>query len=111
DREFQVQLSRYGDWFDPDRYLFSVYISRGSTLNYAGFVDPAVDQALIAGRTTSDASARREAYGVVQRAIAKEGPLVWLNYDPSYAISRTRVQNLNTIYGSITKPYQVWVAP
>jgi hypothetical protein len=47
---------------------------------------------------------------VIQQAIAKDVPLVWLNYNTSYAISNTRVQNLNTIYSSITKPYQVWVS-
>jgi len=109
-KKFQLQIFQYGDWFDPDRYMFNAYISKGSIVNYPGYANPAVDQALITGRTTSDAATRKQAYGVIQQAIAKDVPLVWLNYNTSYAISNTRVQNLNTIYSSITKPYQVWVS-
>jgi ABC-type transport system substrate-binding protein len=109
-KKFQLQIFQYGDWFDPDRYMFNAYISKGSIVNYTGYANPAVDAALITGRTTSDPTARKQAYGVVQQAIAKDVPLVWLNYNTSYAISDTRVQNLNTIYSSITKPYQVWVS-
>jgi len=109
-RQFQLQIFQYGDWFDPDRYLFNAYISKGSIVNFTGFADPAVDAALIKGRTTSDPAARKDAYGIVQQAIAKEVPIVWLSYNTEYMISSTRVQNLNTIYSSITKPYQVWVS-
>jgi ABC-type transport system substrate-binding protein len=109
-KKFQIQIFQYGDWFDPDRYMFNAYISKGSIVNYTSYANPAVDAALITGRTTSDPTARKQAYGVVQQAIAKDVPLVWLNYNTSYAISDTKVQNLNTIYSSITKPYQVWVS-
>jgi peptide/nickel transport system substrate-binding protein len=109
-KQFQLQIFQYGDWFDPDRVLFNGYISKGSIVNFTGFADPAVDAALIKGRTTSDPTVRRQVYGVVQQAIAQEVPLVWLSYNTEYMISSTRVQSLNTIYSSITKPYQVWVS-
>jgi peptide/nickel transport system substrate-binding protein len=109
-KQFQLQIFQYGDWFDPDRFLFNAFISKGSIVNYTSYTNPAVDAALIKGRTTSDGAARHESYGTVQQALAKDQPYVWLNYNTSYAISKTRVQNLNTIYSSITKPYQIWVS-
>jgi len=109
-KQFQLQIFQYGDWFDPDRFLFNAYISKGSIVNYTGYTNPAVDAALIKARTSSDSAARHDAYGVVQQALAKDQPYVWLNYNTSYAISNRRVQNLNTIYSSITKPYQIWVS-
>ena len=109
-KQFQVQIFQYGDWFDPDRFLFNAFISKGSIVNYTAYTNPAVDAALVKARTISDASARHDAYGTVQQALAKDQPYVWLHYNTSYAISTRRVQNLNTIYSSITKPYQVWVS-
>ncbi len=109
-KQFQLQIFQYGDWFDPDRFLFNAFISKGSIVNYTAYTNPAVDAALVKGRTISDAAARHAAYGVVQQALAKDQPYVWLHYNTSYAISNQRVQNLNTIYSSITKPYQVWVS-
>jgi peptide/nickel transport system substrate-binding protein len=103
---FQVRLSHYGDWSDPDRYLFGAYISRGSAANAGGYVDPAVDAALIAGRATGDLAARRQAYGVVQEAIARDVPAVWLQYDTVYAISSSRVHGLDPAAG----PARVWVS-
>jgi ABC-type transport system substrate-binding protein len=109
-KQFQLQIFQYGDTFDPDRQLFNGFISRGSIVNFTSYANPLVDGALVTGRTTTDPSARKIAYGVVQNAIAKDQPLVYISYNTSYAISTTRVQNLNTIYSSITKPYQTWVS-
>jgi peptide/nickel transport system substrate-binding protein len=109
-KQFQLQIFQYGDWFDPDRFLFNAFISRGSIVNYPAYASPVVDAALVRARTTSDVAGRHDAYGQVQQALAKDQPYVWLNYNTSYAISTKRVQNLNTIYSSITKPYQVWVS-
>jgi peptide/nickel transport system substrate-binding protein len=109
-RQFQLQIFQYGDWFDPDRFLFNAFVSKGSIANFTAYTNPAVDAALLKARTTSDPAGRRDAYGVVQQALAKDQPYVWLNYNTSFAITNRRVQNLNTIYSSITKPYQVWVS-
>jgi peptide/nickel transport system substrate-binding protein len=109
-KQFQLQIFQYGDWFDPDRFLFNAFISKSSIVNYTAYANPAVDAALVKARTISDPAARHEAYGTVQQALARDQPYVWLNYNTSYAISNRRVQNLNTIYSSITKPFQVWVS-
>jgi ABC-type transport system substrate-binding protein len=109
-KQFQLQIFQYGDWFDPDLFLFRAFISKGSIVNYPAYSNAAVDAALVKGRTISDPAARHDAYAQVQQALAREQPYVWLHYNTSYAISNRRVQDLNTIYSSITKPYQVWVS-
>jgi peptide/nickel transport system substrate-binding protein len=108
--KFQVQIFQYGDWFDADRGFFNAFISKGSIVNYSLYSNPAVDAALVKGRTTSDIAVRKQAYAVLQQEVAKDAPYVWLNYNTSYAISDLKVQNLNTIYSSITKPVQVWAS-
>jgi ABC-type transport system substrate-binding protein len=108
--QFQLQIYQYGDWFDPDRFFYPNFISKGSITNYVLYSNPAVDAALVQGRTTGDPTVRKQAYGVFQQAMAKDQPYVWLHYNTSYAIASKRVQNPNTIYSSITKPFQIWVS-
>jgi peptide/nickel transport system substrate-binding protein len=108
DRTFQLRLLRYGDWSDPDRLLFRAYISRGSALNSTAYTSPAVDEALIQGRATADPAVRRQAYGIVRQALARDQPTVWLHYDTDYAISRPRVRSLPGV--SDASMAQVWVS-
>jgi len=110
--QFQAQISQYGDWFDPDYQFFPTWISasgRFPVLNYALYSNPAVDAAMVKARTTGDTSVRRQAYAVLQQALAQDQPYVWLHYNTQYAILNRRVQNLPTIYSSVSKPFQVWV--
>ena len=110
--QFQAQFSQYGDWFDPDYQFFQTWISpsgRFPVLNYAQYSNPAVDAAMVKARTTGDTSARRQAYAVLQRALAQDQPYVWLHYTTRFAILNRRVQNLPTIYSSVSRPFQVWV--
>ena len=110
--QFQAQISQYEDWFDPDYQFFSTWISPSGSfpvMNYALYSNPAVDAAMVKARTTSDTGARRQAYAVLQQALAHDQPYVWLYYNTQYAILNRRVQNLPTIYSSVSKPFQVWV--
>lgn len=111
--QFQAQIFQYGDWFDPDYQFFTTWISPSTKLtvtNYTLYSNPSVDAALVKGRTTSDPSARKQAYAVLQQALAQDQPYVWLHYNTSYMILKSRVQNLPTIYSSVSKPFQMWVS-
>ena len=111
--QFQAQIFQYGDWFDPDYAFFTTWISPATKLtvtNYTLYSNPAVDAALIKARTTSDTGVRKQAYAVLQQALAQDQPYVWLHYNTEYMILNRRVQNLPTIYSSVSKPFQIWVS-
>lgn len=110
--KFQAQIFQYGDWFDPDYRFFNTWISPtlGTITNFTLYSNPAVTAAMVKARTTSDPSARKQAYTVLQQELAKDQPYVWLHYNTSYMILNRRVQNLPTIYTSVSKPFQIWVS-
>lgn len=108
--QFQMSIYQSADWFDPDRAFFLAFYSKGGPQNFTQYSNPAVDAALLAGRSTSDPTARKQAYTTVIQALAKDQPYVYLHYNNIYTIMSKRVQNLNTMYSSVSKPGQVWVS-
>ncbi|MFI1382572.1 ABC transporter substrate-binding protein [Embleya sp. NPDC020886] len=77
----KVQIQRQFDagefvlsFDDPEPVLYNFLHSKGQD-NHMQWKNPAVDQALDAARATTDASARRAAYAVVQRELAKDVPM------------------------------------
>ncbi len=108
--KFQLQIFQYGDWWDPDRAFFNTFISKGSITNFTLYSNPAVDAALVQGRTTTDQATRKQDYAALQQALGKDQPYTWLHYNTQYMILNPRVQGLNTFYSSVTKPGQMWVS-
>jgi ABC-type transport system substrate-binding protein len=110
---------------DPDlNYIFwsTTTVSSGSlSINMARNADPAVERALLAGRSSTEKSVREAAYKTVNKRIAVDLPYLWLNR-PSWAvIGNPKVQNFNNptapngqqafgmIGGSIW-PTQIWIS-
>lgn len=108
--QFQVGIYQSADWFDPDRAFFVPYYSKSGPQNFTQYTNPAVDQALITGRTSADEATRKQAFNTVQTELAKDVPVVWLHYNDIYEIMSTRVQNLNTMYSGVSKPGQIWLS-
>jgi ABC-type transport system substrate-binding protein len=110
---------------DPDlNYIFwsTTTVSSGSlSINMARNADPAVERALLAGRSSTEKSVREAAYKTVNKRIGVDLPYLWLNR-PSWAvIGNPKVQNFNNpmapngqqafgmIGGSIW-PTQIWIS-
>jgi peptide/nickel transport system substrate-binding protein len=108
--QFQLQIYQSADWFDPDRATFFQFYSKAGPQNFAQENNPVIDAALLVGRTTSDDATRKQAYGTIQAELAKDQPYIYLNYNNIYTIMKPKVQNLNTMYSSVSKPGQVWVS-
>jgi ABC-type transport system substrate-binding protein len=106
--KFEAEIFQYADWFDPSRGLYNHFASTSAT-NYTQYSNPAVDTALLKGRTTSDVPTRKDAYTTMATNIAKDQPYVWLHYNTSYWITSTKVHNMNTPYSSVSKPNAVWI--
>jgi ABC-type transport system substrate-binding protein len=106
--KFEAEIFQYGDWFDPSRGFFNAFTTTSAT-NYPQYSNPAVDAALLKGRTTTDVATRKDAYNTMATNIAKDQPYVWLHYNTSRFISSTKVHNLNTPYSSHSKPNAVWI--
>ncbi|MDI2129771.1 ABC transporter substrate-binding protein [Yinghuangia seranimata] len=59
---------------DPEPQYFLAFYSK-SPLNYGGWNNPAADRALIAGRSSADPAARKQAYSDLQQAMMQDLPL------------------------------------
>lgn len=77
--EFDTFVSLNGGASDPDGYLFRTFVTDGST-NVFKFSDPAVDELLQLGRTTTDQAERWNIYDHLQKRLACTGPISHLAY-------------------------------
>lgn len=81
--KFQAQVWRQFGAADPDSN-YGWWISDDAvgsvTLNMARYQDPQIDQALRAGRATTDTAARKQAYATVQQRQAIGLPYIWLTH-------------------------------
>lgn len=77
--DFDMFVSLNGGSSDPDGYLHRTFVTGGST-NVYKFSDPAVDQLLNQGRTTSDMAERVNIYDHLQKRLACTGPIAHIAY-------------------------------
>jgi peptide/nickel transport system substrate-binding protein len=108
---------------DPDlNYVwFTTQLASGPiALNMARNVDPRIQAALIAGRTTGNKSARVKQYQKVNQYLAEDIPYLWLARDTWGVVANPKVQNFanpTTPNGSkavafdegVLWPTQIWV--
>ncbi len=77
--DFDTFVSLNGGATDPDGYLFRTFVTGGST-NVFKFSDPAVDELLQLGRTTTDHATRVNIYDHLQKRLACTGPVAHVAY-------------------------------
>jgi ABC-type transport system substrate-binding protein len=110
---------------DPDiNYIFwsSTTATNGPlSINMARNSDPAIENALLAGRQSSDHSVRTKAYETVNKRLALDLPYLWLDRAVWSVMGKPSVQNFNNpttpqgqpafgfIGGSIW-PTQIWIS-
>ena len=63
-------------------------------LNFARNADPAIEAALLAGRSATDHAARVQAYRTVNERLARDLPYLWIGRDVFPFASSTRVQGI-----------------
>jgi peptide/nickel transport system substrate-binding protein len=121
---YQSTLWRQFGAVDPDlNYVwFTTQLASGSlALNMARNVDPRIQTALVAGRTTSNKAARIKDYQEVNQYLAEDIPYLWLARDTWAVIANPKVQNFaNPITPEGSKaiafdegvlwPTQIWVS-
>ena len=93
---YQATLWRQFGAVDPDlNYVWwtSQLASGSLALNMARNVDPRIQNALIAGRTTSNKSARIKQYQMINEYLAEDIPYLWLARDTWAVIANPKVQN------------------
>ncbi len=77
--DFDTFVSLNGGATDPDGYLYRTFVTGGST-NVYKFSDPAVDELLQLGRTTTDQAERVNIYDHLQKRLACNGPIAHVAY-------------------------------
>ena len=120
---YQATLWRQFGAVDPDlNYVwFTTQLASGSlALNMARNVDPRIQAALLAGRTTSNKAARTKSYQQVNQYLAQDIPYLWLARDTWAVVANPKVQNFanpKTLSGTkavafdegVLWPTQMWV--
>jgi ABC-type transport system substrate-binding protein len=120
---YQATLWRQFGAVDPDlNYVWwTPELATGPlALNMARNVDPRIQTALVAGRTTSDKSARIKSYQQINQYLAEDIPYVWFARDTWAVIANPKVQNFanpTTVQGTKAVPFdegvlwptQIWL--
>jgi ABC-type transport system substrate-binding protein len=120
---YQATLWRQFGAVDPDlNYVWwTTQLASGPlALNMARNVDPRIQAALVAGRTTSNKAERTVNYQDINKYLAQDIPYLWLARDTWAAIANPKVQNFanpTTPQGSkavgfdegVLWPTQIWV--
>ena len=120
---YQATLWRQFGAVDPDlNYVWwTTQLASGPlALNMARNVDPRIQSALVAGRTTSNKAERLVNYQDINKYLAQDVPYLWLARDTWAVIANPKVQNFanpTTLQGSkavafdegVLWPTQIWV--
>ncbi len=120
---YQTTLWRQFGAVDPDlNYVWwTPQLATGPlALNMARNVDPRIQAALLAGRETSNSSARVKQYQKINQYLAQDIPYLWLARDTWAVIANKNVQNFanpKTLTGSqavafdegVLWPTQIWM--
>lgn len=120
---YEATLWRQFGAADPDlNYVWwTTQLASGPlALNMARNVDPRIQNALLAGRTTGVKSARVKQYQNINKFLAQDVPYLWLARDTWAVVANTKVQNFanpKTPSGSkaiafdegVLWPTQIWM--
>ncbi len=121
---YQATLWRQFGAVDPDlNYVWwTTQLASGSlALNMARNVDPRIQTALVAGRTTDVKADRIKEYQLINQYLAEDVPYLWLARDTWCVVANPNVQNFanpTTLQGSkavafdegVLWPTQIWVS-
>jgi len=121
---YQATLWRQFGAVDPDlNYVWwTPQLATGPiALNMARNVNPKIQAALLAGRTTTNHATRVKAYQQVNQYLAQDIPYLWFARDTWAVIANPKVQNFanpTTVQGSKAVPFdegvlwptQIWVS-
>lgn len=94
--DFDMFVSLNGGASDPDGYLHRTFVTGGST-NVYKFSDPAVDQLLNQGRTTTDPAERVNIYDHLQKRLACTGPIAHIAYGTLFSAVSDDVQDFQQL--------------
>ena len=123
--KFQALGWRQFGAVDPDlNYIFwsTTTVSSGSlSINMARNADPTIEQALLAGRASTDTAVRASAYKTVNKRLAVDLPYLWLDRAVWAVIGKPTVQNFNNptspqgqsafgLIGGSIWPTQIWIS-
>ncbi|HWF15493.1 MAG TPA: ABC transporter substrate-binding protein [Acidimicrobiales bacterium] len=120
---YQATLWRQFGAVDPDlNYVWwTTQLASGPlALNMARNVDPRIQTALVAGRTTNNKADRTKNYQQINSYLAQDIPYLWLARDTWAIVANSKVQNFanpKTLTGSkavafdegVLWPTQIWV--
>jgi len=109
---FQLYVLTWVGITDPDyyHYIFHSDSRPPQGANRGGYRNPEVDRLLLAGRQASDLTARKAAYGRIQKILAKEIPYVSLWHELRWAAYTARIRGFHLMPGGDFRPLKdIWL--
>jgi peptide/nickel transport system substrate-binding protein len=106
-RDFQMVVTS-ANVLDPDTELWTSFHSE-SKGNMSGIDDPALDEALDAGRVGTTVEERKAAYDIVQERIADIAPGVFFVRSTPSVIAGTNVQGIDMYGLGSPLPEEMWL--
>ncbi|HEY7035373.1 MAG TPA: ABC transporter substrate-binding protein [Thermomicrobiales bacterium] len=99
--DYQIALIGWLRLIDPDYAMFDQFRCGGG-LNWGGYCDPAIDEALKEGRASSDQAKRAEAYQQVAKTVVDQVVYDVLLYQGYIVVTR------NNVSGFVPNPSGSW---
>ncbi|HLW61074.1 MAG TPA: ABC transporter substrate-binding protein [bacterium] len=97
---------------DPDFDVFPFVTESGiGSFNYAGYVNPKVQELLDAARLLNDMGQRTRAYGEVTKILADDLPYLWTHFPKEYKLVSTRVHGFVQVPDGMMRFRTAWLSP
>src|SRR5260370_13383538 len=96
-RQFQLTPWRIIDLADPDPQMYANFHT-GSPVALANYSNPELDKLLEHARVTADKELRTDDYCAISRLINKEAIWFWTFQNTYYALAKSNLNALPTLY-------------
>ena len=94
---------------DPDGNTFGYFHSKGAQ-NRGKYSNPRTDELLERARTTYDQNERKALYGEMNKVLAEDVPMVFVQHRPEIKIMAPKLENFPHVPDGMMRFAQVWLA-
>ncbi len=85
-----------------DNFMYSNFVSTSKN-NYSGYNNPAVDEAMIAARSTGDTAARQKAWEDINKLVGADSPVAPIVFYRNNFVGSDRIHDF--VMGPMSIPY------
>jgi len=106
--DFTAVILQWSGRPDPDGNTYGYFHSKGNQ-NRGKYSNPRTDEALDKARVTYDQNERKTLYGEMNRLVAEDVPMVFVQHRPEIKIFTPKLQNFPHVPDGMMRFHQVWL--